>query len=197
MPLSARPGHGPAVPSSSAPGPPPGLRSLVRRAAVSAPPSSPASRSSPGPVALAAACGEAPWAERARRAKLARQGCRCISPDGDCSKPSRGVGVSGLGETGFKAMTDARPRGGGASACRCAWRGPAGRWWCLGPRWAARGLVLLDWSRRRLRGAHLPGRAACPGVARHSRPSMPTSAPPMPCTGPSSSAFQSANAEPQ
>jgi hypothetical protein len=120
VPLSARPGHGPGVPSCSAPGPPPGLRSLVRRAAVSAPPSSPASRSSPGPVALAAACGEAPWAERARRAKLARQGCRCISPDGDCSKPSRGVGVSGLGETGFKAMTDARPRGGGASACRCA-----------------------------------------------------------------------------
>jgi len=74
----------------------------------------------PGPWHSGAACGEAPWAERARRAKLARQGCRCISPDGDCRKPSRGVGVSGLGETGFKAMTDARPRGGGASACRCA-----------------------------------------------------------------------------
>ena len=53
VPLSARPRHRPAVPESSAPGPPPGLRSLVHRVSISAPSSSAGSRSSAGPVSRA------------------------------------------------------------------------------------------------------------------------------------------------
>ena len=83
VPLSARPRHRPAVPESSAPGPPPGLHSLVHRATISAPSSSPAPGPPLGPCQVRThrrprPVVEVQRADRARRASLTSQGCPCL-----------------------------------------------------------------------------------------------------------------------
>jgi hypothetical protein len=62
--------HRRAVPGSSAPGPPPGLRSLAHRATISAPSSSAGSRSSAGPVSSA----HSPWPAARSRSTMGGPG---------------------------------------------------------------------------------------------------------------------------